>query len=93
MIVYRKTFEEMVQNLRKILLRFRMTNLKINPKKYDLFRKQVKYLGHVVSAEEVFTEPEKTAAVVEWPVPQNKKQVRSFLGFCSYYRKLGDFLW
>jgi len=22
-----------------------------------------------------------------WPVPRTKKQVRSFLGFCSYYRK------
>lgn len=46
----------------------------------------MKYLDHVISGEEVSTDPEKTAAVMEWPVPQSKKQVRSFL-FCSYYRK------
>jgi len=32
-------------------------------------------------------DPEKTSAIENWPVPKNKKQIRSFLGFCSYYRK------
>jgi len=47
----------------------------------------VNYLGHTVSAEGVSTDPEKTDAVVEWSVLQNKKQIRSFIEFCSYYRK------
>ena len=32
-------------------------------------------------------DPEKTKAVSEWPVPKNVKEVRSFWGLCSYYRK------
>lgn len=45
------------------------------------------FLGHVVSADGVATDPEKLKAVLNWPVPKNLKQVRSFIGFCSYYRR------
>ena len=86
-IVFSKTFEEMMENLRKVFLRFRSANLKLNPKKCSLFGKEVKYLGHVVSEKGITTDPEKISAIRNWPVPQNKKQLRSFLGFCSYYRK------
>jgi len=44
-------------------------------------------LGHIVSLEGVTTDPEKIAAVKEWPIPHTKKQLRNFLGFSSYYRK------
>lgn len=44
-------------------------------------------MGHVVSSDGVSTDPEKISAVKDWPTPHNKKQLRSFLGFCSYYRK------
>jgi len=86
-IVFGKTFEDMAENLKQIFIRFRKANLKINPKKCSLFERQVKYLGHVITADGISTDPEKTTAVAEWPVPQSKKQVRSFLGFYSYYRK------
>lgn len=45
------------------------------------------FLGHVVSADGVATDPEKLKAVLNWLVPKNLKQVRSFIGFCSYYRR------
>jgi len=51
-----------------------------------LFSKSVKYLGHVVFAGGVTTDPEKIVAVRDWPTPHNKKQLRNFLGFCSYYQ-------
>lgn len=86
-IVFSKTFEEMMANLRLIFLRFRSINLKINPKKCSFLKRQVKYLGHVVSECGISTDPEKISAVETWPIPRTKKQVRSFLGFCSYYRK------
>jgi len=86
-IVFSKIFEEMMANLRKVFLRLRMANLKINPQKCSLFGKEVKYLGHIVSERGISTDPEKISAVKNWPVPQNRKQLRSFLGFCFYYRK------
>jgi len=86
-IVYSKTFTGMLENLREIFLRLRGTNLKINPKKCSLFSREVKYLDHIISEKGIATDPEKTSAIESWPVPKNKNQVRSFLGFCFYYRR------
>ena len=45
---------------------------------------EVVYLGHVVSKAGIATDPEKTAAVRDWPRPETVSQVRSFLGFAGY---------
>jgi hypothetical protein len=31
-------------------------------------------------------DPTKVAAVADWPIPKNKKEVQQFLGFSNYYR-------
>ncbi|XP_011859544.1 PREDICTED: uncharacterized protein LOC105557028 [Vollenhovia emeryi] len=86
-IIFGKTFEQMLHNLKKVFLRIREVNLRVNPKKCVLFARSVKYLGHVISSEGISTDPEKISAIKDWPQPYSKKQLRSFLGFCSYYRK------
>ena len=86
-VVFGRSFEEKLERLREVLRRLRQAHLKLNPKKCALFRTEVPFLGHIVGAEGVKTDPEKTKAVREWPVPQNVKELRSFLGFCSYYRR------
>jgi hypothetical protein len=50
-------------------------------------QKKVKYLGHIVSPEGISTDPEKLKAVREWPTPNNKHEIGSFLGLCTYYRR------
>lgn len=44
--------------LEVVLLRFRKANLKLSQKKCCLFREQVSFLGHLVRAEGVKTDPE-----------------------------------
>jgi len=41
----------------------------------------------VVSEEGISTDPDKVKAVQDWPRPKTHKQMRGFLGLCSYYRK------
>lgn len=56
-IVTGKTFEKMLSNLSKVFDRLKGAGLKFKAKKCCLFAKKVTYIGHVVSAEEVATDP------------------------------------
>ena len=38
------------------------------------------FLGHVLSADRIFANPEKVDKVRDWPVPSNAKELHSFLG-------------
>ena len=86
-IVCGKTFDDMVKNLDDVLARLQEAGLKLKARKCQLFAKRVEFLGHVISEEGISTGPKKTECVRNWPVPTNVKEVRSFLGFCSYYRR------
>lgn len=86
-IVFSSTIDDHLKRLDHVFSKLKSHGLKIEPAKCQFFRDRVSYLGHVVSAEGVATDPEKTKAVKEWPVPVTVRDVRSFLGFASYYRR------
>ena len=82
-----QSIDQGLQRLRKIFDRLRDANLKLKPSKCTFFQKQARFLGHIVSESGVSTDPEKLVAINDWPVPRSGKQVKSFLGLCSYYRR------
>ncbi|XP_061189572.1 uncharacterized protein K02A2.6-like [Saccostrea echinata] len=86
-ISYSSTYEEGLQRLANIFTRLQEANLKLKPSKCIFFQKQVKFLGHIVSSQGIQTDTEKISAVKNWPIPKNERQIRSFLGLCSYYRR------
>ena len=45
------------------------------------------YLGHIVSARGIETDPVKVERVCDWPVPGNATEAKSILGLASYYRR------
>ena len=86
-IVFGKTFEEHIERLREVLCRLQQAGLKLKPSKCRLFKKSVLFLGHTISEEGLSTDPKKTEALRSWPEPTSVTEIRSFLGFCSYYRR------
>ena len=57
-------------------------------KKCKFFQTEVCYLDHIVSAEGVRTDPSKLQAILEFPVLDNVKALRSFLGLAYYIEDL-----
>lgn len=86
-IVYSDTIADHLKRLERGFQKLREHDLKIEAEKCQLFQSRVRYLGHVVSAEGVATDPAKTEAVSQWPTPRTPKDLSSFLGFASYYRR------
>ena len=87
LLVYSKTFEGHLQSLDRLLQRIISAGLKLHPDKCQFLRREVKYLGHTISAQGVSCEAGKVEAVREWPTPRTATDLRSFLGFASYYRR------
>ena len=86
-IIFSSTVDQHLERLRLLFTRLRESNLKLKPSKCHLFKKQVAYLGHIISEEGIKTDPSKIDKVQDWPRPSTVKQVRSFLGLCAYYRR------
>ena len=62
-------------------------NLFLKPEKCKFERTEIEYLGVIISHNSVRMDPIKIAGVSEWPIPSNKKEVQSFLGFTNFYRR------
>lgn len=94
-IVHSKTFDKQIENLRLVFDRLKEANLKLSPNKCQLCQKEVLFLGqkevlflgHKVSEQGLSTDPNKIKAVKEWQTPRSTKEVRSFLGLTSCYKK------
>ena len=66
-ILFSQTFAEHLEHLREVFHCLRQAGLKLKPSKCIFVRPEVPFLGHVVSAEGVQTDPKKTETISTWP--------------------------
>ncbi|KAK3742406.1 hypothetical protein QZH41_020713, partial [Actinostola sp. cb2023] len=87
-IVFARSFDEMLERLEAVLTRLDEYGLKLKPSKCKLFQTKLTYLGHVVSREGVGPDPDKVVVLKKWlgHPPKNVKELQTFLGFAGYYR-------
>ena len=85
-IVLGNNFESHANSLRKVFNRMRQYNLKLKPKKCDLLKSEVEFLGRQVSIKGISITTSKADAIKNWPVPSTRKELESFLGYANYHR-------
>ena len=86
-IVYAPTWGVHLQRLQEVFERIRGAGLKLKPSKCCLAREEVPFLGHVVNSRGIQPDPKKLEAISAIPAPANVRELRSFLGIASYYRR------
>ncbi|CAN6472758.1 unnamed protein product [Victoria cruziana] len=86
-LVYSATLEEHARHLEVVLKVLRDNNLFAKQSKCTFGQTSIGYLGHIVDEQGVHADPEKLAAVADWPQPKDTKRLRGFLGLTGYYRR------
>ena len=54
---------------------------------YDFLKNRIQYIGHVVSKDGIFVDPDKINVTMEWNVPKNTTDIKYFMGITNYYCK------
>ena len=85
-LVMGKAVGDHLDNLREVLERFRASGLKLKPRKCALFQRETEFLGRRVGKGVVAVSDADAKVVAEWPRPESKKEVESFLGLVNYHR-------
>ena len=86
LLVHGKTDDELLINLRKILMWLRENKVAANPDKTELGLDEVEYVGHVKSSTGTSFTPEKRLQVLDFPLPAMEKALLQFIGLVSYFR-------
>ncbi len=86
--ITRGNLDDHLSKLRQVLIRLRLTGLKVNAAKCSFCDTETEFLGYVLTREGPKPQPKKVQAILVLTVPQNVKQFRRFLGMVQYYHEL-----
>ena len=87
LVVTGKTDQEHIINLKKALERLKTAGFRLKMKKCQFFQTEVRYLGHIIDKNGIRPQPDKLKAIVDMSLPQNPKELSSFLGMVNCYDK------
>src|ERR1700683_4860513 len=94
-VIWSDTVEQHTQHIRLVLEALRKAKLYCNPKKCHFYLLELDFLGHHISARGIEASSSKVDKILNWPIPQNTTDVRSFLGLIRYISwfllKLADY--
>ena len=87
-IIASNSHDDHIRTLKILFQRIAKYNLKLKPSKIQLAATSINYLGFDISQSSgIRAGAAKTKAIVDWKIPTNVKEIKQFLGLCSFFRR------
>lgn len=87
LLVFSKTPDEHLNHLRFIFEKLESEGVTVKLRKCQFMRKEVTFLGHVISSEGISLDPKRIEAIQGFPTPRNIRELRGFLGLVNYEQR------
>ena len=86
-IIFSQNELQHLEHLEIVFSHLREAGLKMKYSKCDFFKREIHYLGHLISPEGINPLPNKLDSIKHMPVLNSVKEIKQFLGLTGYYRK------
>lgn len=88
-LVFNRSFQDHVEDVIAVLQRLQQHGIKLKPSKCEIFKREVRYLGRIVSVDGGKMDPADTVAVraLKEKRPKTVGECRAVMGLLSYYRQ------
>ncbi|THH03159.1 hypothetical protein EW145_g6483 [Phellinidium pouzarii] len=86
-LIFSDNLEDLCHKTNRVLNVLQENDLFLKPEKCIFEVQEVEFLGMIIRPNNIHMDPVKLAGIQQWPEPHTVKQLRSFLGFCNFYRR------
>lgn len=87
LLIATETVEENLKGLKEVLSILKKYKFELNYKKCQFLKKQVEFLGYILSAKGITLSQRHTSAVLNFKEPRSVAEAQRFLGLVEYFRK------
>ncbi len=86
-LIFSRSFKEHLAHIDKLFTAIKVEGFRLKLLKCNFARSNVKYLGHIIGNNLTRPVTDNIKSIRDFPVPQNKKNIRQFLGKVNFYKK------
>ncbi|OBZ81557.1 Transposon Tf2-9 polyprotein, partial [Choanephora cucurbitarum] len=87
-LIFSDNWEDHKKHVRHVIELLKKEKLVANLKKCEFGKRELTFVGYRISAEGISPSPEKVKVIQEWPRMTNVQEVRQFIGFAQFYKRL-----